>query len=152
MSNFSFDRYRPHDRVQWDGSITDPHTGEVSFPPSMTKQGHKDECDINRIVKQFSVTGQWAHINGKAALGAYVDLPDGLDYQSSLDIVRQGEVAFASLPSKVRDRFRNDPAQFLQFLSDPANRSEAVELGLVNAPPDFPPTAPLDGGAAPSKE
>jgi len=40
----------------------------------------------------------------------------------------------ASLPSKIRDRFGNDPSQLLSFLADSSNKDEAISLGLVSAP------------------
>jgi len=139
--NYSF--YRPHDRVQNDGSVVHPITGEISYPPSKTKQALLAECDINRIIKLYSVTGQVHHVSARAALGAYMDLPDNLDYQAALNTVLEGEKAFNSLPAKVRDRFENDPADFLQFLSDPKNKAEAIELGLVIPPPPAAPTPPV---------
>lgn len=149
--SLSLDFYRPHKRVQFDGTVRDRVTGKVSVPPSKTKQSHLRECDINIILKQFSVTGMLTHINANAALGRYADLPDQLDYQESLNIVAQGEAAFASLPAKVRDRFENDPALFLAFMADPKNRAEAIELGLVIPPPPPPPPAAAPA-AAPAPE
>lgn len=139
-----YDRYRPHARVQEDGSIFNRFTGEYEFPPSRTKQSHLKECDINNIIKQFSVTGQITHVSAKAQLGAYQDLPDQLDYQEAQNTVIAAERSFMTLPAKLRERFENEPSQFLAFLGDPANREEAVKLGLVNAPPraENPPAEP----------
>lgn len=66
----------------------------------------------------------------KAQAGVYQDLPDGIDFQASLKLVKRVQEAFASLPSKVRNRFENDPARFLAFCSDPANGPELVALGI----------------------
>lgn len=129
-----YDFYRPHKRVQEDGSIFNRFTGEYEFPPSRTKQSHLAECDINNIIKQFSVSGQIAHINAKAALGAYVDLPDELDFQFAQNTVIEAEKAFMTLPAKVRERFHNEPAEFLEFMGNEANREEAINLGLVPRP------------------
>lgn len=134
------DFYRPHERsATWfTGEVVNPQTGEVTRPPSMTKQSFKDECDINNILKQYKVTGMFAHINSKAAQGVYADLPDPLDFQASLEVVRAANDAFASLPSKVRDRFQNNPEAFLAFCTNPANADELVELGLATRPPTSP--------------
>lgn len=129
--------YRPHVRVQFGNELVNPHTGEVSYPPSMTKQSHKDECDINNIIKQYKVTGMVTHISANARQGAYQDLPAPIEFQEALNIVAQAEQAFATLPSKVRDRFQNDPEAFLAFTSDPRNAKEMADLGLTN------PVAPL---------
>lgn len=143
--------YIPHKRVQYTGELVNPVTGEISFPPSMTKQEHKAECDINNVVAQYKRTGMISHISAKAAQGAYQDLPDPMDYQEALHIQRDAAAAFASLPSKVRDRFANDPAEFLTFMADPQNAQEARELGLLN--PATPPTPPSpDPSQEPKKE
>lgn len=126
--------YRPHLRERYQlrtDVLADPRTGELKPCPSMTKQSFVEECDINNIIKAYSRTGQLRHISAKAAMGAYQDLPDDLDYQNALGIVMAGEAAFASLPSAVRNRFGNDPEQFLAFLADPANQDEAIKMGLA---------------------
>lgn len=131
LHKYSF--YRPHNRVQVDGSIVDRRTGELVFPPSRTKQSHQAECDINNIIKQFKISGMVTHVNAQMQAGAYQDLPDDMDFQVALETVRLGEVAFATLPSKIRDRFGNDPETFLGFMSNPENEKEARELGLLKA-------------------
>lgn len=138
--------YQPHDRsTDYTGEIVNPFTGEVSTPPSMTKQSFARECDINNIIKDFKVTGQIAHINEQARQGAYIDLPDALDYQQSLEAVRHAQVAFATLPAKVRDELGNDPERFLAFISNPANQDRLIEWGLATdtrPPPPAPPATP----------
>lgn len=135
--------YMPTDRsTDYDGRLVDPHTGEVTYPPSMTKQAHKDECDINHIMKQYQATGIMTHLNQRAAQGQYMDLPDPLDFQESLHMVRIAQEAFASLPSTLRNRFDNDPAQFLDFVQNPANADELVELGLAKRRDQAPAKAP----------
>ncbi|AXH76288.1 MAG: internal scaffolding protein [Microviridae sp.] len=125
--------YRPHKRVTYSDDIVNAVTGEVSKPERRVKQSFVPECDINNILKQYSATGQLKHINAKAQTGAYQDLPDEIDFQTSLNIVQQGRDAFATLPSKTRDRFGNDPANFLEFLADSKNAEEAIKLGLATA-------------------
>lgn len=44
-----------------------------------------------------------------------------------LDLQRE----FAAFPASFRSRFGNDPYQVIRFIDDPANRIEAVRLGLV---------------------
>ena len=145
--------YIPHKRVTAPHLLLNHKTGELYKPVTRVKQSFVPECDINTILKQYSATGQLKHISAKAAQGAYQDLPDDLDFQSAQNIVKEGETAFASLPAKVRDRFGNDPANFLQFMSNPENSQEAVKLGLATAKPTpapEQPQAPNDAPAAPS--
>lgn len=140
--------YRPHPRVAFDGSLTNPITGEIYYPPARTKQEFVKQCDINNIIKEFSITGQWSHVSAKAAQGAFVDLPEAYDFQSSMNTVIHAQEAFMALPAKVRDRFHNEPGEFLAFVSDPANADELVKLGIRNPPPR-PPAAP-PAAAAPT--
>ncbi|UDN67622.1 internal scaffolding protein [robinz microvirus RP_76] len=136
MPKLSF--YRPHARVQWDGSVVNPVTGELTYPPSLTKQEFQKECDINNIVKQYSATGMLRHVSARASQGMYADLPDGVDFQESLHTVEEGRKAFMSLPSKTRARFGNDPAEFLAFCSDTANVEEMRQMGLLQEAPKTP--------------
>ena len=134
MAKQKYTFYREHKRVQEYGQIYDHKTGEFITPPSLTKQEFKRESDINNILKQYSKTGMLTHLNVRAAQGMYTDLPDALDFQESLGLVRDAEARFMTLPAKLRDRFGNDPAQFLAFATDPANLEEMRELGLAIKP------------------
>lgn len=125
--------YRPHARVQEDGGIINHVTGEVTYPPSLTKQEFQAECDINNILKHFSTTGMLRHVSAKASEGAYQDLPDSVDFQESLHTVQRATEAFMTLPSKLRARFDNEPTEFLAFVTDPANADELRTLGLAKA-------------------
>lgn len=138
--------FLPHAPVDWSGEILDLRTGELVKEPSMTKQSFKEECDINNIIKQYSVTGIWNHINERFQQGTFTDLPDPLDFQQSLEIAKQAGEAFASLPSSVRARFENDPGQFLEFMANPANQEEAIRLGLATdtRPPPKAPEPPQE--------
>jgi len=133
--------HRPHRRIQEHGELINIHTGEAIIPPSMTKQEFIRECDVNNVIKAYKTHGMLTHVNAKAAQGAYQDLPDSVDFQESLHIIMVAENAFMTLPAKVRDRFGQDPAEFLAFLNDPENADEARRLGILKpqeAPP--PPT------------
>jgi phage internal scaffolding protein len=134
--------YIPHARVVYTGELVNHKTGEVYTPVSRVKQSFVAECDINNILKQYSATGQLKHISAKAQMGAYQDLPDEIDFQSALNLVNEGERAFATLPSKTRDRFGNDPANFLEFMADPQNQDEAIKLGLATKRPETAPKEP----------
>lgn len=93
-----------------------------------TKQSHKSECDIHNILRQFQRTGILQHVN--QARPSFEDLPDPVDFQQSLAILEQAEQAFAALPSKVRDHFRNSPQEFLAAFLDPAQADYLREVGL----------------------
>lgn len=148
--------YVPHPRRSEDGRIVNPITGEISYPPSMTKQEFVHQCDINNIIKEFSLTGQIHHLNAQAAQGRFMDLPDTFDFQEAIHEVQRAQEAFQALPSAIRNRFHGNPAEFLAFVQDPANADELIELGIRQRPPrPTPPTgadqvpgpAPAPGGS-----
>lgn len=111
-------------------------------PELITKQAHKDECDIHKILAQYQKTGIINHITPNQP--QYLDLPDDLDYQSSLNLILEAQDAFSTLPSALRDRFQNDPAKFLEALNDPHQRSFLEEVGVFEKkPPLETPVVPL---------
>jgi len=101
--------------------------------PSRTIQSEKDSCDINKILAKFKATGIMTNINTRQPLDG--DFTEVADYHSAMIQVAAAQESFMALPSALRKRFGNDPGNLLNFLSDPQNLSEAVSLGLVNAPP-----------------
>lgn len=94
-----------------------------------TKQSFRQQCDVNTIVEKARKTGLVTHLNAKKPM--YMDVGNVPDYQTALDIVNKADSQFSALSAKVRERFGNDPAKMLVFLSDPANSEEAIKLGLV---------------------
>jgi len=42
--------------------------------------------------------------------------------------------AFSQMPSAIRKRFNNDPAELIKFVLDPKNREEAIKIGLIDTP------------------
>lgn len=147
-----YGHWLPHKRITFDNLALDKKTGELVSMPSMTKQAFKAQCDINNIIKEFSLTGQISHINAQAAQGRFMDLPDELDYQTSLHTVKAAAEAFQALPAAIRNRFHGDPAEFMAFCANPANADELIELGIRERPPRAAPTpapapAPTPGGS-----
>lgn len=104
----------------------------------ITKQSHKDECDIHRILKQYQRTGILAHV--QKARPQFIDLPDSVDYQAALNTIIEAQDTFSALPSIVRDYFANDPARFLAAFSDEKQADKLREFGLLN--PKAPDPAP----------
>jgi len=97
--------------------------------PSRTKQSFRDECDINNILRQFNVTGE---LPSGSVQPQYGDFSGITDYQSALNAVMAAQDSFLQLPAKVRAKFDNDPALFVEFASDEANRDEMKALGLLH--------------------
>jgi len=99
--------------------------------PSRTKQSFKDECDINRIMKRWQKTAVLEHV--RDGMPSYGDFTNATDYKTAADQVKAANEAFMQMPANVRQRVDNSPAKFLDFIGDPENRSELVELGLLEA-------------------
>jgi len=97
--------------------------------PSLTKQSFRDECDINNILRKFNVTGQ---LPVGSVQPQYGDFSGITDYQSALNAVMAAQDSFLELPAKVRAKFDNDPALFVEFASDEANKDEMKALGLLS--------------------
>lgn len=100
----------------------------VFVGPTRTQQSFRDECDINNILRKFNVTGQ---LPVGSVQPQYGDFSGITDYQSALNAVMAAQDSFLQLPAKVRAKFGNDPAVFVEFASDEANKDELKALGLL---------------------
>lgn len=120
-------RQKPNQKitVRKNGTID---IGSINEEPTLAQQQFKDECDINNIIKNYSQTGV---LPVSKKVGAFLDVSNVADYQTSLQTVYEAQKAFDALPSNIRSRFENDPNQLLAFIEDDANRDEALKLGLL---------------------
>lgn len=114
---------------------------------SLTKQSMKDEVDINRIVERFRSSGMVNHL--AKGQPAYLDVSEFTDYRSALEHVRAVGAFFGGLPADVRARFANDPALYLDYVTDPAN-AEAVEAEFGVQPVVEPVNPAPDAEGAPA--
>lgn len=110
-----------------------------NFDPksSRVKQSDATATNINFIMKRYGGIPQ--NPNANFNYGSLVGLPS---YEECLNVVIRGQEVFDALPSEIRAKFRNDPKEFLKFMDDPANKDEAIKLGLVKAPAEQPNTSP----------
>lgn len=108
----------------------------------LTKQSHAEECDINHILRNYHKTGVLNHVNKHQA--QYGEITS-IDLHEALNTTTKAQSMFEELPSKLRNKFKNDPAQFLDFVQDPKNNSEAADLGLVSRIPKINPPAKNEG-------
>lgn len=117
------------------GYDADEHSFETGLrceDPTLAQQHMAEETDINEIVRRFGLTGE---LPSGVRMPTYGDFTGVYDYQSALNAIKAAEESFSTLPAEVRARFGNDPAAFVDFCSDDANRSEAESLGLVSSRP-----------------
>ena len=94
---------------------------------SMTHQSERETADIKNIIKKGIIPPDPNQMT-------FGDFSNGRDFQSTQDAIAQVKSEFDELPSDVRYRFRNDPANMLDFLADPNNHEDAVEMGLRPKP------------------
>lgn len=106
-----------------------------SDKPSMTNKLFGFDTDINNIISGFtrgmnlSIASQYP---GKFFLSAD-------EYQNAVYKLASAKSMFEELPSKLRQRFHNDPKEMLEFLDDTKNDDEAIKLGLKTKPVEVQP-------------
>lgn len=87
-------------------------TGEVNIYERI--QDYKDECDAKKIVQRAKMgdPNAIARIqNAKTNYGDTTLLPKNL--MEAQQMIIDGKKAFAELPKEIREKFNNDPMQFM---------------------------------------
>lgn len=115
---------------------SDGNSLNTDFVYHRTKQSFKDECDINRIVDRYPDVNSEAYRNQVAGLlnanpGLFGEYDSAMDYGKAISIVERAHEQFDTLPATLRERFAQDPFQFLSYVNDSSNREEALKLGLL---------------------
>jgi len=138
-----------YDPTEYPGTDFTPQTNSPDDPSlSRTAQEYKDESDPNVIIKNYTKNGAISEtiLNKREAI--YGDVSEvGSYFEAECKIARVKE-AFMTLDADTREMFNNDPGQMLDFLANPLNEKEAIELGLLpqkkvsEAPAEETPTAP----------
>lgn len=109
-----------------DGSLRLSISCKVRKGEARTEQSHKNQCDIKNIVRRYAEAGQPL----PAVQPGEFDQTNMPDFFQAQLVVQRGLSAFAAQPAAIRDRFRNDPKTFMEFLGDSRNDEEAIKLGL----------------------
>ena len=92
---------------------------------SLTQQHETELTDINRIVKRYMATGE---LPQAPVRGLYGDFTSADDFHTMLNRINAAEDAFDALPSEIRARYQNDPAQIIDVMSNPERQSEYEDL------------------------
>jgi phage internal scaffolding protein len=103
---------------------------------SLVQQSLSADTDINNIMAKYKKTGQFTHVGRMA--GEYGDFSNVPDYKTAMEQIMASNELFMELPAKVRERFGNDPAQFITFATDEKNIEELRKLGLAPEAPKPP--------------
>ena len=127
----SLPRYRlPDDGLD---SFYSDMTAFNNTEPSLTKQEFTESCDPNFILDRHA-RGQDISLTGIPSYGDFTNVPRS--YHEALNIVTRANQSFMQLDAKLRAKFENDPAQFLDFVSNPDNLPEMIKLGLASSRDD----------------
>lgn len=105
---------------------------------SLTQQDDAKDADINVIVSRFNKTGQLPQVTAQMIQGDFTNAPDFRKCQEQL---KAAQDAFQDIPAKIRSRFNNDPAEFIDFATNKENLDELRKLGLAE-PAKAPPKEP----------
>lgn len=99
------------------------------------EQYHKAEVDINNIIKRNAGNLELIAKNSQLVGFNMDDIPTN-DFQEMMNIMVKAKEAFASIPSKIRAHFDNDPAQYMDFVRNPENMQQLVDWGLAEPRPE----------------
>lgn len=112
----------------YDRDKVSDETGLLCEDESKTQQHQKEEADINTIIRRFGLSGE---LPTNVRVPQYGDFQDIGTYQEALNAVMKANETFMRYPAHIRNRFNNNPAEFVDFCSDPNNAEELVKLGLA---------------------
>jgi len=108
----------------------------------MTKQSFSEESDVNAIMRKYLSQGVIPAFN--EATPRYGDFTSGLDFQETMNAVRNAQEIFLALPIEVQVYCDHDPAKLLDLVysNDPEKRKVAERLKLVEPKKEAPEPAP----------
>lgn len=112
-------------------------TLDCSGDEPITEQSHKDEVNINNIIRRHGID-----IIQKTAMLRSQDFKfddiTGNDFQEAMQIIAKAQQEFDNMPSALRKQFNNNPAEFLDFVQNPDNMDTMVDMGLAERLPEQP--------------
>lgn len=117
-----------------------------NWGPSLTKQEFKDEVDINNIINK-ALRGEF--VRGAVNPGFYDDVSAVGDYHDMQDRMLSINDEFMKMPPEIRARFHHDPSLLVEWVNNPINKAEAIELGLLEPEPKVTQNNPSEGSTEP---
>ncbi len=104
----------------------------IVYEDGRTKQCHRDECDIGKIMRRFDITGTISHLTKFE--GVYADFSD-FDFHEQSSRLAEGRSIFEALPAEIRREFGQSPDNFFAYVNDPKNAKElALKLPALAQP------------------
>ncbi len=113
-----------------------PRVQTINNLPSETLQSDGDRADIKKILKRYKSVGIVDHLN--LTESTYQDVSEIGDFADVMRIAQEAEQQFMQLPSKVREIFNHDVANWLDTAHDQEKRLQLLEEGKIETlePPD----------------
>jgi len=104
----------------------------INNAPTKTQKHYKNDVNMTNIIKKY----QQSHIAPPLSKpGKYLDFREfPRTFSQALEALDAVQDTFDALPSEVRSKFRNNPQELLDFVSDPQNKEEGIKLGLIPKP------------------
>ncbi len=127
----------------------DEETGEITHirELSRTKQEFLRDADISVMFERFFSGGS---IDVNRLDPKYLDLTELPSFSESQILLADVASQFRVQPAAFRAEFDNDEQNFVDWILDPENRDEAIELGVLEGEPEK--TADPDPAAEPAPE
>ncbi len=100
-------------------------TKDAVFNDGRTKQSFRDETDINQILKRAQKSGTISHMTKFQP--RYGDFSN-FDFLEAQVMLAKGGTIFDELPVELRREFNQSPAEFFDYVNDPANKERLAEL------------------------
>lgn len=132
-------------RCVYDSEPVSPRGLVFDPKKNRTKASFKDEADINSIMRRYNRTGILIDPTlvrtRQPMYGDFSTSAGFRELQNQLASIRQ---TFEALPSDLRARLGNDPANLADYLADPENHEEAASLGLISKASEPDPSKPAE--------
>lgn len=104
-------------------------TGLECKDETLTQQNQEADANINNIVRKYTQTGE-IPIHNRPPL--VEDFALVQNFQDAMNLIVESKATFMEQPADVRNRFNNDPAQFVEFCSNEENRADMRKMGLLS--------------------
>lgn len=124
-------------------------SNSYSAGDTLTQQQFAEDADINIVLKRFGVTD--GALPPVAIDPTYFgDFADATDFREALDRTQEAREHFALLPANLRAKWNNNPYELWQWINDPANIAEAIELQMLVKPEATAPVPPITPPPSPA--
>ena len=105
----------------------------TSCSSSKTEQSHLDSTDINKIFHDSNHSPELLIPDSPPTFGDFSDVADFVEMQNR---VAEAVSGFEALPSETRAFFDHKPENLVEFMNDPDNVEDAVNMGLIELEPE----------------